>query len=240
MAADPQMTATAGAARLAPERTRRLVGLLRERAADALPRAVLARRGHTARKQVALTFDDGPNDMTDAYLEMLDRYRARATFFVVGAACAHWPDAVQRIADRGHELAGHGYTHTQFPTLGSDLLREELHRTQGLLPAPRTPRPLVRPPGGAISLRSLLVSAHAGYATIHWSLDSDDCRTDSPDDVAARVHPDALKPGDIVLLHEGQSWTLAALPKIFETLAARGWQAVTVGDLLWPGGRSAP
>jgi len=235
MQADSEMKAKPRrAARLAPERTRRLVGLLRERAADAMPRAVLARRGHTARKQVALTFDDGPNDMTDGYLEMLDRYHARATFFLVGDACEARPDALRRIVARGHEVAGHGYTHTLFPTLNPESLRAELHRTQGLLPAPQTPRPLVRPPGGAISLRSLLVSAHAGYSTIHWSLDSDDCRTYSPDDVAARVHPDVLQPGDIVLLHEGQAWTLAALPKIFETLAASGWQTVTVGDLLWP------
>ena len=67
-----------------------------------------------------------------------------------------------------------------------------------------------------------------------WSRDSDDCRTSSPADVAARLAPDALSPGDIVLLHEAQDWTLAALPPALEALAAAGWQAVTVGEILEP------
>ena len=67
-----------------------------------------------------------------------------------------------------------------------------------------------------------------------WSRDSDDCRTSSAADVAARLAPDALSPGDIVLLHEAQDWTLAALPPALEALAAAGWQAVTVGEILEP------
>ena len=65
-----------------------------------------------------------------------------------------------------------------------------------------------------------------------WSRDSDDCRTTSPDDVAARVAPDVVQPGDIVLLHESQEWTLAALPRILEGLARAGFEAVPVGELL--------
>ena len=62
-----------------------------------------------------------------------------------------------------------------------------------------------------------------------WSRDSDDCRTSSPDDVVACLAPDALTPGEIVLLHETQTWTLAALPRALEALAAAGWQTVPVG-----------
>jgi peptidoglycan/xylan/chitin deacetylase (PgdA/CDA1 family) len=90
----------------------------------------------------------------------------------------------------------------------------------------------VRPPYGATSVRSLAVCAAAGYTTVMWSRDSDDCRTTSPDEVVARMAPADLRPGEIVLLHEGQSWTLAALPRILEKLGAAGWQAVTVGELL--------
>jgi peptidoglycan-N-acetylglucosamine deacetylase len=67
-----------------------------------------------------------------------------------------------------------------------------------------------------------------------WSRDSDDCRTSSPDEVRARLAPEALTPGEIVLLHEAQDWTLAALPRALEALAASGWRAVTVGEILEP------
>jgi peptidoglycan/xylan/chitin deacetylase (PgdA/CDA1 family) len=92
----------------------------------------------------------------------------------------------------------------------------------------------VRPPYGATSARSLALSASAGYTTVLWSLDSDDCRTQSPAEVAARVAPARVAPGEIVLLHEGQDWTLRALPWILETLRADGWQAVPVGEMLVP------
>ena len=79
--------------------------------------------------------------------------------------------------------------------------------------------------------------AAAGYTTVMWSRDSDDCRTLASDDVVARVVPADLTPGEIVLLHEGQSWTLAALPRILTALADAGWRAVTVGEILTPPGR---
>jgi len=190
------------------------------------------RRGGGAARRVALTFDDGPHEMTDAYLDVLERYGARATFFVVGKACAQHPEAAARIASRGHEVAGHGFTHRAFTKLEPDTLRDELQRTTALLPAARTSRLLVRPPYGATSLRSLALTARAGYTTVLWSRDSDDCRTFSPDEVVSRVTPSELEPGEIVLLHEGQEWTLEALPRILENLASSGWSAVPVGEMI--------
>jgi peptidoglycan/xylan/chitin deacetylase (PgdA/CDA1 family) len=201
-------------------------------AAGAAPRALLVQRGPGGTRRVALTFDDGPGEMTDAYLDMLDRFGARATFFVVGAACEARRAALLRIVARGHELAGHGFSHALFTKLDGPALREELGRTAALLPPPRAGRALVRPPQGATSLRSLAVCAAAGYTTVLWSRDSDDCRTSSSGAIAARVAPGTLRPGEIVLLHEGQPWTLAALPRILESLASAGWQAVPVGELL--------
>jgi peptidoglycan-N-acetylglucosamine deacetylase len=193
---------------------------------------VLIRRGSARARTVALTFDDGPHALTDAYLDLLERYDARATFFVVGNACAAHPGAAARIAARGHEVAGHGFSHRAFPKLDARTLRDELARTAALLPTPRTPRPLVRPPYGATSVRSLALCAQAGFTTVLWSRDSDDCRTLAPDEVAARVAPGAIVPGEIVLLHEGQDWTLAALPRILESLAGDGWRMVPVGEML--------
>jgi peptidoglycan/xylan/chitin deacetylase (PgdA/CDA1 family) len=222
---------TQAATKLAPERQRKRWLDLRALATRVVPRQLLVERGRAHGRRVALTFDDGPHEMTGAYLDVLDRHRARATFFVVGECCAERRQALLDIVARGHEVAGHGYTHQPFPGMDRQTLRDELARTAALIP-PTPSRPLVRPPRGATSLRSLALSAQAGYTTVLWSRDSDDCRTTSADDVAARLRPETIRPGEIVLLHEGQSWTLAALPRVLEAFAAAGWSMVTVGEIL--------
>ncbi len=208
-----------------------LAGRARRLFAEALPRSLIVRRAPTRAKQVALTFDDGPDGLTDAYLDVLDRYDARATFFVIGKACVAHPEAVRRMVARGHEVAGHGFEHVAFPKLGGAALADELARTSALLPPPRTRRALVRPPTGRTTPASLARCAAAGYTTVLWSRDSDDCRTQDPAEIAARLAPEALQPGEIVLLHETQPWTLAALPAILENLTRAGWRAVPVGEL---------
>jgi len=189
-------------------------------------------RGH-ARRRLALTFDDGPGELTRPYLNVLERFGVRATFFVVGELCAARPEVVSAIAAGGHELGGHGYTHRRFPTLVSRDLREELSRTAALLPRLPGRRPLVRPPHGAVSLLSILTCANAGFTTVLWSHDSGDWRTTSADQVCAAFQDErAPEPGAIVLLHEGQPWTLDALPRVLSRLSEAGHDLVTVGELL--------
>lgn len=224
----PKLAPEAGGASL----RKRLRGL----AADAIPSSLLVKRGPASvGRRIALTFDDGPGPFTDAYLDVLERYDVRATFFLVGEACEAHRDALWRIVARGHEVASHGFSHSEFTKLEAAELYSELARTRALLPPPRTARPLVRPPRGALSLLSLARTAAAGYTTVLWSLDSDDCRTSSVDEIVACVAPARLHPGDIVLLHEDQAWTLEALPRIMEALIEADWHAVTVGELLGPG-----
>jgi peptidoglycan/xylan/chitin deacetylase (PgdA/CDA1 family) len=196
------------------------------------PPSLLVSRGSAARRAVALTFDDGPHELTPAYLDVLDRFGARATFFVVGDACIARRAELLEILRRGHELAGHGFTHRTFPSLRGSEIRDELERTAALLPPSRNGRPLVRPPRGAVSARSLLLCAAAGYTTALWSLDSDDCRTDDARVVVERVAPERVRAGEIVLLHEGQRWTLDALPNLLGNLRRAGYHLATVGELL--------
>ena len=185
------------------------------------------------RRRIALTFDDGPGELTRPYLNVLERFGVRATFFVVGELCAARPEFVSAIAAGGHELGGHGYTHRRFPTLVSRDLREELSRTAALLPRLPGRRPLVRPPHGAVSLSSILTCAKAGFTTVLWSHDSEDWCTTSADHVCAAFEDErAPEPGAIVLLHEGQPWTLDALPRVLSRLSEAGHDLVTVGELL--------
>jgi peptidoglycan/xylan/chitin deacetylase (PgdA/CDA1 family) len=170
--------------------------------------------------------------MTPEYLSVLSDLGVRATFFLVGRQCARHPELVKRIAAEGHEVAAHGYTHRRFPSLGVRELEEELRKTQKLLPPTQGRKPLLRPPHGAVSISSLLTCARAGFTTVLWSHDSGDSRTERSEDVARAFEPGSPHAGDIVLMHEGQPWTIDALPRVVRRLKERGHALVSVGELL--------
>ncbi len=193
-------------------------------------RRTLMGTGSAGPCRVALTFDDGPLPLTRDYLRVLADLGVRATFFLVGELCAREPELVQEMADAGHELAGHGYTHRRFTALSQAELASELVRTNELLP--KTPRRLVRPPYGAVSPASLLVCAREGFTTVLWSLDSGDWANHDAAQIEQAVLQHRTTPGEIVLLHEGQPWTLDALPAIVGNLRKAGHELVTVGELL--------
>jgi peptidoglycan/xylan/chitin deacetylase (PgdA/CDA1 family) len=182
--------------------------------------------------RVALSFDDGPTPLSKPYLDTLERLGVRATFFLVGELCAAHPEWVRAIAERGHELAGHGYTHRRFTTLSRTALTSELARTSALLPTRPGKRQLVRPPYGAVSASSLVTCARQGFTTVLWSLNSCDWRAREAAEVERAVRESRASAGDIVLLHEGQPLTIEALPSVVGSLKERGHELVTVGELL--------
>jgi peptidoglycan-N-acetylglucosamine deacetylase len=209
---------------------------IREMAGCALPRSILFAHGSrdSASKRIALTFDDGPDAMTARYLEVLARLGIRATFFFVGEHVARDPGLPREVLDRGHSVGGHGWTHQPFSDLSRSRLVADLARMSDVLPK-AAGRPLVRPPRGQLSPWSLLLLATSGYSTVLWSVDSDDCRTRDPGEIAWRLAPARVARGDVVLMHEAQPWTLLALPKIGEELLSHGWEFVTVSELMEDG-----
>ena len=198
-----------------------------------LPQSVLFARGRRdpSRRRVALTFDDGPDAMTARYLDVLARLGVRATFFLVGESAAHAPGMVREYVRRGHDVGAHGWSHSTFAGMSREKLADELSRTAAALP-PARGRPMVRPPYGRLSLVSLYRLAAAGYTTVHWSVDSGDCATTDARAVERRLAPERLSPGDVVLLHEQQAWTLDALPAVVRALRGAGWEFVTVRELM--------
>jgi peptidoglycan/xylan/chitin deacetylase (PgdA/CDA1 family) len=205
-----------------------------EMATLALPRSTLLAHGerNRARKRIALTFDDGPDEMTTRYLDVLGELGVCATFFVVGENAAREPDLISAYLRGGHELGGHGWTHEVFTEMNAERLLEELVNTEALLPARGGAHCFVRPPRGALSALALLRIAVAGFTTVLWSVDSDDCRTRDPRHVERRLAPDKLNPGDIILMHELQPWTVDALPNAVRALRGDGWEFVTVSELM--------
>lgn len=196
-----------------------------------LPSSVLVVRGPARARRIALTFDDGPDQLTEEYLRVLDELGARATFFVVGEACLARPEALSEIARRGHELGGHGFSHSSFSELGRSNLEAELERTAALCPRTGS-RALVRPPKGVLSAQALFTCARLGFTVVLWSRDSGDWRLQTADEIASELGREPPGGGDIVLLHEGQRRTLEALPSLLRTIRETGHELVTVSELL--------
>ncbi len=181
---------------------------------------------------VALTFDDGPHPQsTPAVLDALAAAGVAATFFVTGDAASGEPDLTRALADAGHTVGVHGWTHTRFTELTAAALDDELDRCVSLLTATTGAAPrYVRPPYGhinAIATERILVRQ---LVPVMWSVDPKDWRRPSPDALANHVL-EHLAPGRIVILHDGRSdatITVAALPTIIDGAHELGYQFVAL------------
>jgi peptidoglycan-N-acetylglucosamine deacetylase len=195
---------------------------------DAFPGVV--RRGLASHRRVALTFDDGPDHMTEQYLDLLDDLRIPATFFLIGKRAEDEPELVREYLRRGHQVAGHGFDHTRFNRLSRRALLEQCERTNQAVGGQLAGRPWVRPPHGSLDATSLINLVASGYTVAMWSYDSRDYSSTDPEELVE--HCKGIAAGDVVLLHEGQQWTLDALPRIVESVHAAGLECVTMHDLL--------
>jgi peptidoglycan-N-acetylglucosamine deacetylase len=182
---------------------------------------------------LALTFDDGPDPRwTPAVLDLLRRHRARVTFCVVGEHVAAHPELVRRIADEGHALCDHTWTHDQALTSRpTAVLRTELRRTyDAIVAATGGRKPLYfRAPAGHWSPRVVAEARRLGLRPLGWSVDPADWRGPPPAAIASRVMQGAA-PGAIVLLHDGygdRAATVTALEAILRALTERRLSLVT-------------
>jgi peptidoglycan-N-acetylglucosamine deacetylase len=204
---------------------------LRQVASRIVPRSLIVRRGPVGARRVALTFDDGPLPLTRDYLDCLDDLGVPATFFLMGDLVERDPDSLRDYVRRGHQVAAHGYHHTKFSTMTSRDLASELKKCGEIFGTQAQARPWVRPPHGALNARSLAVAVASGWSIAMWSFDSHDYKLQTADALVERCSPTAISDGEIVLLHEGQRWTLDALPRIVAGLRQAGLECVTMNDL---------
>ena len=188
-------------------------------------------------KVVALTFDDGPHpEQTAKVLDVLEKYGAKGTFFVIGRNIAGNESVVRRIIDDGHEIGNHTYTHP-LRSGSSETLLEEAAKTSELLESTFDYSPvLFRPPGGNISGSMIESICEAGYKCVLWSwrMDTRDWASPPVESVVQTVLQD-VKFGDIVLFHDnvyGNSPTAEALEIILPELIDRGYSFVTVSELI--------
>ncbi len=208
-----------------------MIQTLRQVASRVLPQSLIMRRGPTGAGRVALTFDDGPLPLTKAYLDCLDELGAAATFFLMGDLVEQDPEILREYVRRGHQVAAHGYHHTKFSDMKTRDLRAELDKCNEIFGTQPLARPWVRPPHGALDVRSISIAVAAGWSIAMWSFDSYDYKLQSADELVERCSPAAISDGEVILLHEGQQRTLDALPRIITGLRQAGLECVTMADL---------
>lgn len=176
---------------------------------------------------VSITFDDGPTGLTPGLLDLLDRTRAPATFYVQGSSVQRNPDTAVRIVQSGHEIANHTWAHPDLTKLTDDEVRREVERTQAVISSVTgaTSRS-IRPPYGASDQR---VRALIGLPFVVWDLDTNDWQRPGVDVVAQRAI-DGSRRGSIVLMHDTHETTIEAVPAVIAGLRARGFALATVSD----------
>ncbi|MFP4249126.1 MAG: polysaccharide deacetylase family protein [Armatimonadota bacterium] len=178
---------------------------------------------------VALTFDDGPHPvMTPWILDLLDRYDYRATFFLVGKQAVMYPDLVQEIVDRGHEIGSHSHTHNNMCTLGRLGVEQDLVRSRAAIrqACGRTVT-LFRPPGGNYDDTVRRAAAATGFTTVFWTENIGNYPGRDGAEIGASMDR-KLTDGGIVLLHNGYDETEVALPHLLRRLKARGAYCDTI------------
>ncbi len=195
--------------------------------------------GNPKRREIALTFDDGPHPQyTPPLLRVLDRYGVQASFFWLGAWVARTPETARAVSAAGHWLGLHGYDHRSFAWLSAAQLRQTLLRTQAAIEqackidSERLRD--VRPPNGLFTPQTLHHLDQWGYRSVMWSVVPVDWERPGVPVVARRVL-DQTGAGSILVLHDGPCGgpdVAATTEQILPPLLAQGYRFVTI-DQLW-------
>jgi polysaccharide deacetylase family sporulation protein PdaB len=188
-------------------------------------------------KKCSITFDCawGADDIPNI-LNILDKYKAKATFFIVGLWAEKYPDMVRLMAERGHDIANHGYSHAHMTQIPESKIKEEIIRcTEALEKISGTKVTLFRPPYGEYNTTTIKAAKKLDYQTIQWDVDSLDWKQDmSSGDIYKRVTK-RVNSGSIILFHNDTLHTEEVLPSILENLTQNGYSCVPVSELLLKG-----
>lgn len=197
--------------------------------AATLPRRLFMTSGPAASRSVALTFDDGPDPAhTPAVLDRLRALGVRATFFVIGSKAEASPALLARIAEEGHEIGHHSYSHSAPHETSAPALVAEARRTSALLERLLARRPrLFRPPHGKLTPGKLLGLWELGQTIVLWNRDPRDFACGSVDPIRRWFETQPLCGGDILLLHDVHAHVAPALDAVVERAARLGLRFAT-------------
>lgn len=193
--------------------------------------------GGTSEKKIALTFDDGPHPKyTAQILERLERYGIKATFFVIGENIGYYGDEIiGSVISAGHELGNHTYSHKHTKKMKDSEFYEDVRKCHDLVKEKYGyEMKLFRPPEGYVDAKVKSIAGELGYSVILWSIDTKDWEHTGSSVITANVKLNASC-GDIILMHDYVSkpnTTIAALDEIIPLLLERGYEFVTVSELI--------
>ncbi|MBR3326835.1 MAG: polysaccharide deacetylase family protein [Atopobiaceae bacterium] len=188
------------------------------------------------RKYVALTFDDGPSSpYTEQYLDILERYGVRATFFFLGESVEQNPELARKVVEAGHQVANHTMAHNQLTAVDGETVRAEVRRSAEVIERDcGVATTHLRPPYGDFTERSWLATGGDVSASVRWSGDSEDWRLPGADAIVENALVN-VHSGTVILMHDGggdRSQDVEALPRLIERLQGDGYEFVTVSDLM--------
>ncbi|MDQ6776209.1 MAG: polysaccharide deacetylase family protein [Actinomycetota bacterium] len=187
------------------------------------------------KREIALTFDDGPGPYTPAVLSVLARKRAPATFFEVGSLLQYFHASTSAIVASGDPIGDHTQLHQPMSQLSVNDQRNELLDQAATISQYGAPFPrLFRPPYGVYSAKTLAVLRKYGMLMVMWTVDSEDYLRPGVANIVKTVVSGA-RPGAIILMHDAggdRQQTVDALPAIINELRAHGYRLVTVPRLL--------
>ncbi len=216
---------------------------------DALPLSFDIDQIGAAKNKLVLSFDDGPDPRwTPKILDILKEKKAPGVFFVIGEEANRAPDILKREYAEGHEIGNHTFTHPQFDQTSKTQIKWELNLTQRLIESTLGVKSILfRPPYGidhqpeyAEEVAQLPYPQELGYLIVGQRIDPDDWSlTDDKRPIPAQEIVDGVlrqaTKGNIILMHDGggdRSQTLAALPMVIDQLRAKGYEFVSISDLI--------
>ncbi|AEB75601.1 polysaccharide deacetylase [Clostridium botulinum] len=191
----------------------------------------------TNEKKIAITFDTnwGTNN-TKKVLDILDKYDAKATFFLMGTWIDKHENETKEIFNRGHEIGNHSNSHADFTLISRTRIIEEIAATDAkLMKLLGKGTEVFRFPSGSYNEKSLEIAESTNHYCIQWNVDSIDWKEQGADIEYNRVMK-KIKPGSILLFHDNAKYTPETLPRILSDLKAKGYQFVKVSDLIYKKG----
>ncbi len=182
------------------------------------------------KKYVALTYDDGPSQIsTKKLLDLLERYDAKATFFVTGVNANSNKELVKEIVDRGNEVGNHTLDHVWLTKTDEKEMKRQIYGNENLLKflTDQKGDMLIRPPYGAIN-DEIMNAIQLPF--IMWSVDSRDWEIKDVIKIQSNVMRN-VEDGDIIIMHDGYETTIEASENVLIDLQKQGFEIVTVSEL---------
>jgi len=211
--------------------------------------------GPKTEKQIALTFDDGPGPHTQEFLDLLDRYKVKATFFMLGELAEFRGSVAKEVLTRGHEVGNHTFNHKNYLKELKDQIRqsnetkenhphatavvkkellEDMNKSRAVIEkAIGKKLTICRMPHGVDATWVHEVARDAGFILVNWTYGADWTKASAEELIPSYIK--AIRPGAILLLHDGgnkREKTLQITEAVIKAAQEKGYKMVTVTELL--------